>query len=144
MCNIIRKKLILLNDEKRHASRDSYLLEDAVFSFRTVSLLVFSLFAEFRVLLTLLAVMLLTIMTNLFVLLFLFAILLIILLLVLLLVVMALIAFLKLVESLVTLFAPPRSRYILLKNYITERFLPKRRIAHYELPLRTDPIIMGH
>lgn len=100
--------------------RDPYLLEDAVFSFRTVSLLVFSVFAEFRVLLALLALMLLTEMTSLFVLLLLFTILLIILVLVLLFIVMALIAVLKLVESLVTLFfKPPRSKYILLKSYIT-------------------------
>lgn len=115
---IIKKKLISLNDEKRHASRDPYFFEDAVFSFRTVSLLVLSLFVELCILFTLLTVMLLTVMTSLLVLLVRFALLLVIFVLVFLLVVMALVTFLKLVKSLVTLF-PPIKRYILLKSYTT-------------------------
>lgn len=108
----------------RNASRHSYLLEDTVFSFCTVSLLVFSLLAEFRVLLTVLAVMFLTIMTSLFMFLSLFTIFLVVLTLELLLVVMALIAFLKFMEDLVTLFSP-RSRYILLKSYTNVFYINK-------------------
>lgn len=122
--------------------RDPYLLEDAVFSLRTVSLLMFSFFAEIRVLFAFLSVMLLTEMTSLFVLLLLFTILLIILVLVLLLIVVALIAALKLVESLVTLFSTPPIKICLIEK-LCNLFLHKWRIVHYGLPLRIDPIITG-
>lgn len=81
-----------------------HLFKDAVLSFRTVSLLVLSFLAEFRVLLALLAVMLLAVMSGFFVLLLLLALRLIVFSLVFLFIMMTLFALVELVEYLVTLF----------------------------------------
>lgn len=82
-----------------------------MFSLRTISLLVLALFAKFRILFTLLAMMLLVIIASFFVTLFLLALFLVVLLLVLLVVVVPFVAFLGLVESLVALSRSKCTRY---------------------------------
>lgn len=111
--HVIRNELIYAGERETMMARGSHLLENAVFPFRAVALLVFPFLAEFRIFLAFLAMMLLAVMAGFLVVLLLLAVFFVVLVFVFLRVEVALLALLDLVIRFVAL---SRLRCVLLSS----------------------------